>query len=71
MHVLEHPPTERDDEPGVLGQRNELAGQHEPELGVVPADERLGRDRLARRDVDDRLVVDDQLVAFERRGAAR
>ncbi len=46
--MLEHPPTEGDDQPGVLGERDEVAGRHEPELGMVPAHERFERDRNAR-----------------------
>ena len=46
--LFEDPPTQRDDQPGVLGQRDELARQHEAEVGMVPAHERLGRHRPTR-----------------------
>ena len=66
MRLLEHAPTQRNDQAGVLGERDEVAGRNEAELGVVPAHERFERDRQPGTDVDDRLVVDDQLVALER-----
>ena len=66
QRVLEHAPAQRDDQSRVLGERDEVAGRDEPELGMVPAHERFERHRRPGANVDDRLVVDDQLVAFQR-----
>ena len=46
---------------GLLGQRHELTRCEQPALGVLPAHERLHLGDLAGREVDDRLVIDDEL----------
>src|SRR5207245_4416471 len=63
--ALQHVLAERNDQTGLLGQRNELVGRDEPLLRMAPASQRLGAGWLARLDVDDRLVVHLQLVARE------
>ena len=45
---------------------DEVVGPEQPALGVVPPHQRLEADHPAGAEVDDRLVVDDELVAFER-----
>ena len=58
---LEHELPEGDDEPGVLGDRDELGGGDGPALGVGPAGQRLEGHELARVEADDRLVGDRDL----------
>ena len=53
-------------QPGLLGEDDELGGRDQAPLGMLPADERLEALDAAVRDVDDRLVVDDQLVVLDR-----
>ena len=60
---LEHPGGDRPDQPGALGGRQEVAGQEQARLGVVPADERLGAHDARRPEIDDGLVVELELVA--------
>ena len=64
--LLEHVAPERDDQAGVLGERDELDRGDAAAARVVPAHERLDRDRLAGREVHDRLVLDDQLALLDR-----
>ena len=64
--LLEHPASERDDQAGLLGERNELAGREHAALGMAPPHERLGADDAAGLQVDDRLVVQEKLRAFDR-----
>ena len=63
---LEHVAGEPLDQPGVLRQRDEVVGRDVAALGVLPAQQRLGADDLAGRQVDLRLVVDRQLVGAQR-----
>ena len=64
--ALEHPAPERRDEPGLLGQRDELDRADDPARRVLPAHERLDGDRAQRGRVEDRLVEDAELVALQR-----
>ena len=50
------------DEPVLLGQRHELQRRDESPFGMLPADERLGGHDAAGIDVDDRLIVQHELV---------
>ena len=52
---------------GLLGDRHEQLRRDRPALGMVPAGENLDRGDPARRDVDDRLVVEGDLVRLQRR----
>jgi hypothetical protein len=63
---LEDPLADTVDQPGVLGQRDELGGGDHPALGVVPAHERLDARRSTGVEPEDRLEVQRQLVARER-----
>ena len=64
--LAQHPLADRDDQPRVLGERDELAGADEAVVGTVPTHQRLeAHHRLAAR-VDHRLVVERQLLAPER-----
>ena len=53
------------DETGFFGQGEKLAGWKQTTLGVLPAQESLACDDATRRGVDDRLVVEPELVPFE------
>src|SRR5436309_1512222 len=57
---------ERADQPAVLGNRHERSRREQTTPGMVPAHERLEADRVAARDLDDWLVVDDQLFLRDR-----
>ena len=57
---------ERADQPGVLGERDELVGKDQAALGVLPAHQGLGADDLAGADADLGLVVQDELAAVQR-----
>ena len=57
---------ERDDQAGLLGERHELGGRHEAADRVLPAHERLRGDDPAGVERDDRLVLDDHLLALDR-----
>ncbi len=63
-----HPFADRNDQAGFLGQADEHRWREEPSLGVLPADERLDLGRIPVAEVDDRLVVEHELVPRERRG---
>ena len=64
---LPHRPfAERDDEPGLLGQRDELGRRDEAALGVMPAQQRLEAADLVAREVDERLVVELELAVGQR-----
>ncbi len=64
--LRDDPPTHRDDEPGLLRDRDELGRREQPTARMVPPDERLEAEGPARAEVDDRLVVEDELAALER-----
>ena len=64
MAAREHPGAELEDEVGVLGHRDELAGRHEAPLGVLPAHQRLDRDDLVRAQRHLGLEVQHQLLAL-------
>ena len=60
--LVEHELADRHDQPGLLGQRDELAGRDEAALRVLPAHERLGGDHVAGGEAGDRLVLDRELA---------
>ena len=64
--ALLDPAADRLDQAAVLGDRDELGRVEQAALGVLPADQRLEAADLAGAEVDDRLVVERQLVAVER-----
>ena len=63
--LRQHPAADRPDQVGLLGDRDELAGCHQPALGVRPADERLEVLGLATLQLHQRLVVQAELVALD------
>ena len=54
------------DERAAFGQWNEMAGRNEPALGMAPPDQGLGPDHPPDREIDDRLVVEEQLLFCHR-----
>ena len=62
----EHGRGERDDQPGLLGDRDELGRVDDAQLGVLPAGERLHADDPARAQLGLRLVGEHQLAALDR-----
>ncbi len=64
--VAQHPAPERDDQSGLLGERDELARAEQAALGMLPAHERLEARVAAEVEVDDRLVVQDQFLVLDR-----
>ncbi len=64
--LFDHPFTDLDDEAGLFGDRNELRRRHQAQARPHPAQQRLGADHAAREQVNLGLVVQQQLVAFDR-----
>ncbi len=64
--LLHHPFADWHDQPGVLGQRDELARADRAVDIAVPAHQRLETDHLFGVGVDHRLVGERQLVVLER-----
>jgi hypothetical protein len=53
-------------EPGFLGERDEVVGRDQAEVGVLPADQGFDPVDLAGGRVEGRLVVQDELAVFDR-----
>ena len=64
--LFEHPFPDPDDEPALLGQRDELDGRDDPQGGVGPPDERLDPFDGPVGDADDGLVHEVQLAQLDR-----
>ena len=64
--LVEHVQGERLDEVRRLDDRKELAGAEQPSRRVLPTNERLDRVGATRAQIDLRLVVQDELVLFDR-----
>ena len=62
----EHAAAERHDQTRLLRERDELVGRDPPARRVIPSCERLDRPDPPGRDLDDRLVGRDDLVALDR-----
>jgi hypothetical protein len=63
---IDHPRPDGDDQPRVLGDRDELLGSHGSQLRALPAQQRLGADDLPLGDVDLGLIVELELVVLDR-----
>ena len=57
------------DEPGFLGQADELGRADDAALRVIPAHQRFDADDRGGGEFDDRLIVDDEALPFD--GAAQ
>ena len=67
VHELAHDPVaDRLDQAELLGERDEVAGRHHRAVGLDPADQRLDTPHPARREVEDRLVVQRPSLALHR-----
>src|SRR3569832_1685305 len=62
----QHPFGEGYDEARVLGERDEAHGRDQPELGVTPAQQGLAANHAPARHAELRLIIEFELVAFER-----
>ena len=62
----DHPVADRLEQAHLLGGGDEVVGVDEPAVGVVPAQQRLHRLQPAGLQLDDRLVVQDELVLGDR-----
>jgi hypothetical protein len=62
----QHPASELDDLAGFFGGGNEGARHDKALFRMIPAHERLDTEELAAFEVDDRLVLDEEFVAFQR-----
>ena len=62
----QHPFAERDNQRRLLGERYELARRQDSEPRVLPAHERLEPDDVERRQRDDGLELEQQLVVLDR-----
>ena len=56
---------QRDDQPGRLGERDELHRRHECPVGLAPAHQHFGADHARGREIDDRLVVGNELAVLD------
>jgi hypothetical protein len=64
--LVQHPQRQRLDQLGLLGQGNEVPGRDHAQAGVLPAHQCLDRDDLVGRELQDRLVVQDELAVVDR-----
>ena len=64
--LVDDPFRDRGDHAGALGQRDELVGHDQAALAVAPPDQRLDADHVVGREVDQRLVVEHELLALDR-----
>ena len=63
---MQHPTTDRDDQAGVIRDRDEFRRRYDAAFGMVPANERLDADYRAGRQGHSRLVVQKELVPLQR-----
>ena len=61
----QHLPADGIDEPGFLEQRDEVVRLHDAAGRMVPAHQRFDTRDLAVAQVEDRLVLEEELVAFD------
>ena len=64
--LLQNPFTDRNNESGLVGNRDKFVRRHESEFRVVPAQQRLGRHDFTGMNIRDGLIVQQQFVAFNR-----
>ena len=64
--AVEDPPADVQDQVALLGHSDEFAGPDDAARGVLPAQEGFEPGYLARGDVDDGLVMEDELVGGDR-----
>ena len=64
--LLEYPCTDRNDQAGLLGDGDEVSRNDQTVVRVLPPQQGLDADHQAGRQVDDRLVLNGELVVFER-----
>src|SRR5215475_9571825 len=64
--LAQNPLAERNDQSAFLRQRDELVGVYEAALGMAPAHQRFDAASVELTRIDDRLVVQFELVARDR-----
>jgi hypothetical protein len=64
--TFEDPGADGDDETRVLGQRYEVVWADEVSIGMLPAEQGLDAGECSCGEVDDGLVVEPELLPFER-----
>ncbi len=64
--LLEHPAAELDDEAALLRDGDEVGRLHDSSCRVAPAEEGLDPDDALRREIEDRLVVQEKVFAGAR-----
>ncbi len=64
--LLQHPGADRHDQAAVFRHRNEARGRYVAQIGIAPAQQRLGADRPPADDVELGLVMQMQFGAEER-----
>ncbi len=64
--LFQNPLTDRHDQAGLLGDRNEVGGRDEAAIGMVPAKQRLGADQGPGFSVGFRLVMEFELIGVQR-----
>ena len=62
----QRPGADWQNQPGLFHQRNEFHRRHEPQLGALPADQRLDPDNGALLELDLGLVMQHELLVVER-----
>ncbi len=63
--LLEDPPAEGDDEPGLLGDGDEAVRRNNAAFGVHPPHQALEPDDTTAREIDDGLVVHGEVVVLD------
>jgi hypothetical protein len=66
--LLQHPSTERHDQPAAFRQWNELSWRYRSKRGVTPAYQRFSADNAGRGELELRLEFQRQLASLERQG---
>nr|WP_241967603.1 hypothetical protein [Pseudidiomarina insulisalsae] len=65
-HLCQHKLTQGDNRAGLFGNWNKLTGRNFAALGMLPADQRLTSGHQTRIGGNDRLILDVELLFFER-----
>ena len=61
--LVDHPVAEQADEADLLGERDEVAGRHQPAGSVLPADECFHPDQGSGLEIHERLVVEHEAMS--------
>src|SRR4029450_2441737 len=64
-HLVDYPAVDVDDQSGAFGKRDEIRGRNHSVLAVPPSDQRLGTRQHAGKQIELRLKLNAELVAFD------